>query len=161
MKKISLIIVLLTFSLSNVFAQVATDSITIKKILGSYQFYQNQKKLKHKEVANAMIFNQEAYTQFKSAQSSYALATIIGGAGGLLVGWNIGTAIGGGNPNWVMAGVGAGLIVLSLPLNQSFNKKGKQAVEAYNSNIKASIIKEKNQLNLSISGNKVGFVFRF
>ena len=40
---------------------------------------------------------------------------LLGGIGGFLVGWTLGTALGGGDPDWTVAGVGAGFIALSIP----------------------------------------------
>jgi len=113
------------------------------------------------QLVNTMKPNDQAYQQIKSAQSSYTLATIIGGVGGFMVGWPIGTALGGGEPNWTMAGIGAGLIVVSIPITQSFNKKAKQAVETYNGGLRTSSFWDKNELKLSMTGNGIGLTLNF
>lgn len=161
MKRIAIIITLLSVAYSFTNGQVLTDSISIKKVFGGYQFYQGKKRLNMNQLENTMKPNNEAYQQIKSAQSTNTLATIIGGVGGFMVGWPIGTALGGGKPNWTMASIGAGLIVVSIPINQSFNKKAKQAVEMYNSGLHKSSFGDKNELKLSFSGNKIGLTFNF
>ena len=138
-KTLLLTFVMLTISTIN-FAQEAinitpnqTDSIELKKIFGGYQFYQNDKLLKFKQLDNLIKSNNEAYDQFKSSKSSRTIATILGYAGGFMIGWPLGTAIAGGKPNWVIAGAGAGLTAISIPISINSNKKLKKAVSIYNS----------------------------
>ena len=69
----------------------------------------------------------------KIAKSKYDTGTIFGFAGGFLIGWPIGTAVTGGDPEWVLVGVGAGLILVSIPFSISYNKHAKSAVIRYNS----------------------------
>ncbi len=161
MKKIATILTLLTVSLTFTFGQALTDSISIKKVFGGYQFSQGEKRLNMNQLANAMKPNEQAYNKIKSAKSTYTLATIIGGAGGFMVGWPIGTAIGGGEPNWVMAGIGAGLIVVSIPITQNYNKKAKQAVDTFNDGFRTSSFWDKSELKMTMTGNGIGFTLRF
>lgn len=161
MKKIAIILTLLAVSMSFTFGQTVSDSVSMKKVFGGYQFYQGEKRLNMNQLVNMMKPNNQAYQQIKSAQSTYTLSTIIGGVGGFMVGWPIGTALGGGDPNWTMAGIGAGLIVVSIPISQSFNKKAKQAVETYNSGLQTSSFWDKNELKLSLTGNGLGLTLNF
>lgn len=161
MRKIAIILTLLVVSKSFTFGQTASDSISMKKVFGGYQFYQGEQRLNVNQLVNTMKPNNQAYQQIKSAQSTYTIATIIGGVGGFMVGWPIGTALGGGEPNWTMAGIGAGLIVVSIPISQSFNKKAKQAVETYNSGLQTSSFWDKNELKLSLTGNGIGLTLNF
>lgn len=161
MRKTAIILTLLAVSMSFTFGQTASDSISMKKVFGGYQFYQGEQRLNMIQLVNTMKPNNQAYQQIKSAQSTYILATIISGVGGFMVGWPIGTALGGGEPNWTMAGIGAGLIVVSIPISQSFNKKAKQAVETYNGGLQTSSFWDKNELKLSLTGNGIGLTLNF
>ncbi len=67
------------------------------------------------QLVKTMEPNEQAYKEIKAAQSTYTLAIIVGGVGGFMVGWPLGTALSGGEPNWIFAGIGAGLIVISIP----------------------------------------------
>lgn len=62
------------------------------------KFTQNGRLLKPREVLNIMQGDDEAYAAFKKAKSNYDGATVLGVVGGFMVGWPIGTAIGGGDP---------------------------------------------------------------
>ncbi len=161
MKKIVTFITLLTIACSFTYGQISTNSISMEKVFGGYQFYQDGKRLNMNQLVNTMKPNEQAYQQIKSAQSTYTLATIIGGAGGFMVGWPIGTALGGGEPNWTMAGIGAGLIVASIPITQSFNKKAKQAVDTYNGVLPTSSFWDRSELKLAMTGNGVGLTLNF
>jgi len=46
------------------------------------------------QLVNTMKINEQAYMQIKSAQSTYTMAMILSYAGGFMVGWPLGTAIG-------------------------------------------------------------------
>lgn len=161
MKKIVIILTLLTMSLTFTLGQTVNDSISAKKVFGGYQFSQGGKRLKVNQLVNAMKPNEQAYNKIKSAKSTYTLATIIGGAGGFMVGYTIGTAIGGGDPNWVMAEIGAGLIVVSIPITLSYNKKAKEAVDTFNDGFKTSSYWNKSELKMTLTGNGIGFTLRF
>lgn len=161
MKKIAIIMTLLTVSLTFAFGQNVNDAILMKKSFGSYQFYQGDKRLNMRQLVDVMRPNEQAYMQIKSAKSTYTLAAIVGATGGFMVGWPLGTALGGGEPNWVMAGVGAGLIVVSIPITQNFNKKAKQAVDTFNGGLQSNSFWDNRELRLAMTGNGIGLVFRF
>ncbi len=161
MRKIVIALALLAVSVSFTLGQTASDPISIKSGFGGSQFYQGGQRLSMNQLVKTMKSNDQAYEQIKSAQSTYALATIIGGVGGFMVGWPIGTALGGGEPDWTLAGIGAGLLVVSIPISQNFNKKVKQAVETYNGGLQTSSFRDKNELKLSIRGNGVGLTLNF
>jgi hypothetical protein len=45
MRKIAIILTLLVVSMSFTFGQTASDSISMKKVFGGYQFYQGEQRL--------------------------------------------------------------------------------------------------------------------
>jgi outer membrane lipoprotein SlyB len=96
------------------------------------QFRNGNGKMNLSQVAKVMQTNPEAYQLISSAKSNNTLATILGVIGGGLVGYPLGTSLGGGTPNWTIAYVGGGLIVGSIPFAISANNKAKKAVEVYN-----------------------------
>ncbi len=161
MKKIAITVLFLTVAYQFTYGQVSTDSISMKKVFGGYQFYQDDKRLSIGQLVEMMKPNDQAYQQIKSARSNNTLATIIGGVGGFMVGWPLGTAFGGGKPNWALAGIGAGLIVVSIPLAQGFNKKAKQAVNAFNGGLQTSSIWDRSKLEFSMTGNGIGLTLSF
>jgi hypothetical protein len=160
MKKINIILIILISSFNFAMGQT-NDSITMKKVVGGYHFFLGEERLTVNQLVKAMKTNNEAYSLVKSAQSNNTIASVIGGVGGFMVGWTLGTALGGGEPNWAVAGVGAGLIVVSIPISHSFNKKVKKAVETYNRGFQTSSFWDDNKLNLSLKGNGIGLRLSF
>jgi hypothetical protein len=161
MKIIAIIFSLLTVTFAYTFGQTSTDSISMKKVFGGYQFYQGEKRLNMNELVKVMKPNEQAYKKIKSAQSTNTFSSFFGLVGGFMVGWPLGTAIGGGEPNWKMAGIGAGIIVISIPISQRFNKKVKQAVDIYNVELKTSSFWDKSELKFSMNRNGLELTLRF
>lgn len=162
MKQVLSIILLIFCCLSYTSAQSAADSITVKKVFGGYQFRQAGKLLSLNQLSKVLKTNEEAWDQYKSAQTNYALALVFSGAGGFLIGRPIGTAIAGGEPNWALAGIGAGLVIVAIPIAAGYNTKAKQAVQTYNSGLqKTSSFWDRNQLKLTLTGNGIGFALKF
>jgi len=161
MKKYVLFTALLALSCLFSFAQTPNASIEMKKTLGGYLFYQSDQRLNMSQLTRAMKANEQAYNEFKIAKSNYVAASIIGGAGGFMIGWPLGAALAGGEANWTMAGIGAGLVAISIPFNVKFNKQAKIAVEKFNEGLKTGSLKDKSEIRFSMTGNGAGLVFRF
>lgn len=119
----------------SVIGQISRDTIEIKKTLGTV-FRQNNKNLTPGRLLDITRSNPEAYKEMKIAKNNYDVGFAIGFAGGALIGWPIGTAIAGGDPEWILAGIGAGLIVISIPFSLAYTKHAKKAVKFYNSALK-------------------------
>ena len=161
MKKQILVGILFIFSLSTLVGQTSSDSITMMKVFGGYQFYQNGKRLNINQLVNSMELNEQAYKKINKVKSNYMLATVLGGAGGFMVGWQLGTALGGGQPVWAMAGVGAGLIVVSIPIGQKFNRQAKSAVDTFNGGLPSGMINNRTELKFAFTGNGIGLKLKF
>jgi hypothetical protein len=161
MKKIAITMALLIAGMTSTFAQVDSDSISMKKVFGGYQFYQGEQRLNMRQLVNTMKPDPLAYDQIRSAKSSYNLAMVFSYAGGFMIGWPLGTAIAGGDPEWVLAGIGAGLIAITIPISRSFNKKAQKAVDTFNEGLAAMSFWKRSELSVSTTGNGVGLVLRF
>ncbi len=101
--------------------------------------------------------NSEAMDLATKGKSAYSTSTVFGFVGGFLIGWPIGTALGGGEPEWAMAAAGAGVIAIAIPIASSSKKKMEEAVRIYNGDPK----RETSQLKLNFSGNGIGLAFSF
>ncbi|QTE22025.1 hypothetical protein [Polaribacter cellanae] len=157
MKKVFLTILLSVIAFSSINAQ----KIEMKKVFGGYKFSQNDKELSLNQMQEVMKNNQEAFDLVKSAKSNQTWGMILSGIGGGLIGYPIGTAIGGGNPKWVLAGVGAAFIVATIPIIKGFNRKTKKAVELYNANQSTVSSNFRPQFNLNIKGMSMGISMTF
>jgi hypothetical protein len=125
----------LVFSATLANGQNTTDSITVKRTFGTV-FQQHGENLTPGKLLEITQSNTEAYNEMKLAKSNYNAGYVIGFAGGALVGWPVGTALAGGDPNWTLAAVGAGLIVVSIPFSSAYIRHAKKAVSIFNSQLK-------------------------
>jgi hypothetical protein len=161
MKKVALSGLLLIVSMTLISGQASNDSIIMKKVFGGYNFYQNNTKLNYSQLYEIMQSNEQAYKQIKAARSTNAFVSIFAGAGGFLIGYPIGTAIGGGDPNWVLAGVGAGLVLIAIPISIKCINQTKNAVNIYNSGLRTSSVLPPAELKFGVTGNGIGFRLNF
>lgn len=113
------------------------------------------------QLLNVVESNKEAYRQVKSARSLLTTSLFLSYAGGFMIGWPIGTLLGGGQPNWTFAAVGATLIVATIPIGKVFNKKMKRAVDIYNSELHRSSFWDKNDVSFSLTNNGMAMVLSF
>jgi len=150
------ILILGCFTFSG-YGQNAPDTITIIK---KGKFHKNEEFLNVNQLLELMRNNPEAFMEMKRARSNSTLTSILGFAGGFMIGWPIGQSIGSGEANWGMAGIGAGLIVVSIPLYNSYKNHSTRAVNIYNEGLMRQS-KVNYQLNLCFTGKNMGLVLRF
>lgn len=161
MKNIAIIITFLSLGLSFTFGQTPNDTISIKKIFGGYKFYQGDQRVTMNQLVKAMKPNEQAYQQIKSAQSLYNITMVLNCAAGGMIGWTLGTATGGGEPNWTLAVAGVGLAIVAIPVSINFNNKVTQAAETYNLGLRTSSYRNKTEYNLLLTGYGIGFIISY
>lgn len=136
--------------------------IKVEKVFGGYKYTQNDEYMTMTDLVNAMENNTKAFELIKKAKSNSSIATILGFAGGGLIGFPIGQSLGGRDANWALAGIGAGLVAIAIPISSSANKKTNKAVELYNASLNSSAHYQfKPEFNIITNGNGVGFSVRF
>ncbi len=161
MKKIILAFYILFFGFSSSFGQTITDTLSIKKTGGKYEFSQKNIKLSLQETKDALKTNEVAYKEFNKAQSNKSLSNICGTAGGFLIGFPLGQALAGGDANWTLVGIGAGLIAVAIPLQSKSGKQYNNAVNLFNDDLKMkdNIIKKEIRMGLNSNGLSVALLF--
>jgi len=143
----------------NLFGQNRPDSITVINRLGPV-FQQNGKTLTPNKLLEITKSNQEAFSEMKTAKSNYTASMIFQLPGGFLIGYPLGTAMAGGDPNWTLAAIGAGLVVISIPFISAYNKHARKAVSAYNNGLRYSTL-VRPDLRFGITCNGLGVYLRF
>lgn len=161
MKRKTLLLILLLISGISAFAQYNPDTITATRVFGGYRFEQNGKPLALNTMANMMKDDAEAGGYLKKARTSASIANVLGYAGGFLIGYPIGTAIGGGKPAWALAVVGCGLVVIALPLSSAAGRDAKTAADIYNANRRNLSFNQKCDLRLGLSATGLLLRLRF
>jgi hypothetical protein len=160
MNKLYTLIILLVLAFSSSYGQTGTP-IEVKKVFGGYKYFQGDSRLNMNQLVVAMESNEIAFQQIKKAQSTNTLGMIIAGAGGFMIGWPLGTSIAGGDPNWVLAGIGAGLIVASIPISKKVISHTNMAVETYNNGLEKTSFWQRSELDLFMNGNQLGLALKF
>lgn len=141
--------------------QKTEQPIEIKNVWGGTLFYQNGERLSLTKLDKILKSDTEAYSQFKRAKGNSTIASILGAAGGAAIGWQIGAAIGGGEPNWGVAGIGAGFIAIGIPISIKSAKQAKLAVNTYNKSHQTTGIWKRTEIKLAMKGNGIGLSFVF
>jgi len=127
-------------------------SITVKNRLGPV-FQQNGKNLTPTKLLTITKSNQEAYSEMKIANKNYLASMVFQFPGGFLIGYPVGAALAGGDPNWTLAAIGAGLVVVSIPFISAYNKHAKNAVYIYNKGLKySSMVRPDFKLGITYKG---------
>ncbi|HLN52952.1 MAG TPA: hypothetical protein VK212_04540 [Lentimicrobium sp.] len=153
-------LILLSLVCTSIFcsAQSFQDSIVVKK--GGNIYMVNGKVLSYPELISLTSSNQAAYEEIWKAKSNSGVANVFGFLGGALVGWPIGTAIGGGKPQWAIAGAGVGLIAIAIPFAVTAKKQTIRAIRIYNAGIKINAEKDIT-LKAGIYNDGIGFALKF
>ncbi len=153
---LTLVLIITSFSLIN------AQKIDIEKVFGGFKYTQNEELISIGDLVTIMDNNTEALDILKKGRTNRSFAGVLGFAGGALIGWPIGTSLGGGDANWTLAGIGAGLVAISIPIATKSNKKINQAVELYNASLNGTSYNGFNpEFNVIANANGVGFSMNF
>lgn len=104
-----IVLVLLLLSASASYSQTADKSFSLTT---SYA----ETNQKQSAISFASIPPPDRYGRRSSVTFLNVTAQVLAGIGGALVGWQLGTYVGGGEPEWTLAAVGGGLIAVAIPL---------------------------------------------
>jgi len=133
----------------------------IKKSMGYIYKYKGEP-LSLNQLGDILERNKTSEDLFKSAKSSSGFINVLGFVGGFCLGYGLAPALYGRQPDLAIAGIGAGILVISLPLVSSAENKLKNAVDIYNSAIPQSMNSPlQYEMKLAMSPNAIGVVIRF
>jgi hypothetical protein len=90
-----------------------------------WHLYEKEERINISKVQDLLQRNPEALSKFKSGKSNNIISTVIGGVRGFMPAYTLGQTAAGVKANWTVGGIGAGLVVVSIPLNISANQKVK------------------------------------
>lgn len=157
MRLIFLIIAMI--STGALMGQTKTDSIFVQE-KGTVCFYQHGVKLTPSALLRITKGHANAYENMEQAKVNYDFAYGFSLAGGFCIGWPIGTMLGGGDPTWALLGVGAGLIVISIPFSKAYAKHAKKAINLYNEDVSKTSY-ETIDLNVGLTAHGLGLLLTF
>lgn len=165
MKLLLMFNVLFSFVLCvNTFAQdlnnIETDShkIIVKQGL-ELRFFQNDKRLKMKDMVGVMKQNNEAYMLMKKAKSHKTISTILSIPSAAFFGYYSGQALFGGDANVPVLLFSGGVFFTSMGYSISYSTKAKKAVKIYNSEL--TYCPQEMQFNFGLTSNGIGLSINF
>ncbi len=161
MKKLIFIILLATACNVFTYAQSVNDSITIKRLNTSIQFYKGDTVLHLQQLVNIMKSNEEAHYNIDKAYSKYLISSSLLFSGGFLIGYPIGRELAGKEADYGMFVAGMVFIAIAIPTYFSFRQQAFKAVEIYNLGLQENLSETKSELHLYFSPDGIGLSLRF
>lgn len=114
------------------FSQVPDSVIRMESTFWGTRYLQGQHVLSFSGLGTLLGADPEAYQEYRKAKTSYVAGTALGLTGGLLIGYSVGSALTGRAPHWSVAAAGAGVLLVAIPLNNSFHRRIRKAIAVYN-----------------------------
>lgn len=137
------------FACALVSAQLACGAPTLAKmdpnrtIEREHGYQQDGKDLDPNDMSERLAAEPEAAPHVSRSKTLVLIASIVAGAGGALVGWNVAGQLGDGrNSSWGLAAVGGGVILVSVPLALWGASSFGSAVDAHNARVAAEPAKK-------------------
>lgn len=87
------------------------------------------------QVRNDLAIDPENLATFKAGNTQQIWGMVFGGIGGAFIGYPLGTSLGGGDPNWTLAGIGAGAVIIGGVIYGGGKNKIELALNNHNSNL--------------------------
>lgn len=152
----------LLVSLALTSAAQQSSELTMKSNFWGTKFYKGDSIMSVNGVLETMAPFEAPYNQMLLAKKDFVATQVLAAIGGVLIGWPVGTALVGGQPQWILAGIGAGIIVISLPISANFSKKAKEALATYNQlNGSSAALYHKPAYRLGFHGTSVRLTLTF
>ncbi len=111
------------------------------------------------DIAAIVDSNSVARQEMQIAKKRNLIGKAFAIPAGFLIGYPIGTQLGGGEPEWGLAGVGAGMFIIAVMFEKSAHKHTDRAIsEYYSFNSRPAI---KRQFQLGFDDKSIYFVYNF
>lgn len=111
---------------------VFSQPIQMHKTLGGAHFQRDTIYLSHRHVAEILSVDPQASQDFKIAIKNYRIGGLLGFGGAVLLAIPLVTAFSNGEPEWIMAGGGAAMLLASIPFSRAFKMRAETAIEGFN-----------------------------
>ena len=164
MKHLTLTLLVIVFALSWGMAQ----RLVVRQLNSDYVFAQNDEILTIRETIQLLPAGSESQRLLRSSRFYTFTGQVLGASGGALLGTAVAAAIfntyGDAEQTdlWLIAGVGAALVAVGIPLARVGDRRVNRAVALVNGDISFSESKRPaTSLNLVAGGDGVGLSFNF
>jgi len=128
---------------------------------GGLNVKQNGKYLTQNELFDVLNEDIEAADYVGKFKTKNTIGAVLGGFGGAFIGFPVGQAIAGGEPQWIMALSGLGVLAIAIPITISANKDIKTGIDVYNENLVAGAFVPRPILQFGGQQHGVGLSLKF
>lgn len=137
-----------------------TLPITIRKGLFT-SFYQNNEKLSTSLLQEVVVKSPEAVSEMKRARRNYLTAVALNTLGSFMVAYPVASSVlSGSKINWKLTGLGAGMLVVGIPLSKIATKHAVNAAEIHNRRVgKPTGYRNNLKLNFAPTGAGLSWTF--
>jgi len=162
------VLFLMLITVSPVFSQKSPSPqtnhpkyLTYEKAGGGLMVKQGKKELNQRELFDVLNEDADASVFVGRYKTKNVGSTALSLVGGGLIGFPLGQAIGGGEPQWVLALAGVGVLAIAIPIAISANKDIKTGIDVYNENLVASAFVPKPIIQFGGQQHGVGLSLKF
>lgn len=145
---------------SNVYAQIGQEITIHNKTFGGYRFEQYGKTLTPKIMFHIMHADSEAHAYMQQARKNFSAGQAVGFLGIGLIGWPFIATAREGQANWAVAGIGAGVLLGTIPFNYWFHENALRAAKAYNSAISNELTGTGLKVQFGLTPHGIGLVLK-
>lgn len=131
---LTLIILVVASMLNQTYAQGLDEVVVQKKGLG-FAYYHGGREISKNELLYVLKNDPEAQRMIKKSNRNIFPGKVLRYAGAATLGLAVGTYLTGGAPSWTAAGIGAGLVFISLPFTGAVLKHEQEAIYVYNGGV--------------------------
>ncbi len=112
------------------------DSISMDgSVMRDMHFYQHGESINMGKLTEILKINPGSYYYLKKAKINNAFNFLLSFTGGFIMGYELGTSLGGKKINWGIMGCGIGAIGLSVPFSIGAKHNIKKALKIYNASL--------------------------
>lgn len=129
--------------------------------MSGYTIYQGEERLSMFKIMTLMAPNPAAYKSMNACRNLRMLSGVFGLVGGGFIGYPLGTAVGGGDPNWNLLAIGFAVVGVGVPFSIKARKKAEEAVNLWNSGAQSRTPSRQSYYYAIGDGNGLGLGIRF
>lgn len=167
MKKLAFVFIVFLSINQLAYTQGNKDKIEVQQTFGGTNFSIDGQRITKKQMMKLMQNEESAYIQIKSGKKHSTAATVVGAAGGFLIGFNVAAAMVNGRATsnngvkWGMAIAGGVLVIISIPLAITGTNRTIKAINIYNENLDSqSFQKIKPDFRICFTGSGIGLIIK-
>ncbi len=139
---------------------ISDDSIVLQKIKKTWYYSFKGKIINNKDLKEILQSNNQATKIFKQSKRTGFISSVLALLGGACISVPIGNLLNGDKADWSPAAIGAGLVLIALPIVIQSEKQEDKAINTYNRGIKKSSMIRK-ELKIDLTNHGIGLCIKF